>query len=207
MRMFKLALCVVGFAFAAQTWANDEPVRQVQETTDRIWEQLQENRAEYERDSSGLEAVIRELLLPNIDTRYTARLVLGRYGRNLEEEQVKAFADALAEVLITRYSDGLLLFESRDQVEILPLAGENTERMTRVRTRIRLQSGSRVPVDYVFRKRGDNWKVFDVIVEGISYVTTFRNQVGEEIRNLGFDRMLARIQAGEIEFEDAENDQ
>lgn len=207
MRMIRLTLCIVGLAFAAQAWADDEPVRLVQETTDRIWEQLQDNRAEYERDRSGLEAVIRELLLPNIDTEYTARLVLGRHGRNLEREQVRAFADALAEVLISRYSDGLLMFESRDQMEVLPLVGENTERMTRVRTRIRLQSGSRVPVDYVFRKRGDDWKVFDVIVEGISYVTTFRNQVGEEIRNLGFDRMLARIQAGEIEFEEIENGQ
>lgn len=207
MRMTKLMLCAIGLAFAGQLWANEDPVELVRETTDRIWEQVQENRAEYERDSSGLQKVIRELLLPNIDTEYTARLVLGRHGRNLEREQIEAFADALGDVLITRYSDGLLMFESRDQMQILPLSGENTERMTRVRTRIRLESGSRVPVDYVFRKRGDQWKVFDVIVEGISYVTTFRNQVGEEIRNLGFDRMLARIQAGEIEFEEAESDQ
>lgn len=206
MRMIRLILLsIVGLTLAAQAVAGDQPVELVQDTTDRIWEALQDNRAEFERDSSGLEDVIRELLLPNIDTEYTARLVLGRHGRTLESEQIGAFADALAEVLITRYADGLLMFESRDQVEILPLAGENTERMTRVRTRIRLDSGSRVPVDYVFRKRGDDWKVFDVIVEGISYVTTFRNQVDEEIRSLGFDRMLSRIQAGEVEFEEIEN--
>lgn len=206
MRMIRLILLsIVGLVLAAQAVAGDQPVELVQNTTDRIWEALQDNRAEFERDSSGLEDVIRELLLPNIDTEYTARLVLGRHGRSLESEQIGAFADALAEVLITRYADGLLMFESRDQVEILPLAGENTERMTRVRTRIRLDSGSRVPVDYVFRKRGDDWKVFDVIVEGISYVTTFRNQVDEEIRSLGFDRMLSRIQAGEVEFEEIEN--
>jgi len=86
-------------------------------------------------------------------------------------------------------------------VEILPLAGDNDERSTRVRTRVRLDSGNRAPVDYVLRKAGDEWRVFDVIIEGISYVATFRNQISEEIRRDGFDRMLARLKAGDIEVE------
>lgn len=70
-----------------------------------------------------------------------------------------------------------------------------------MRTRVRLDTGSRAQVDYVLRKTGDEWRVFDVIIEGISYVATFRNQIGEEIRRRGFDAMLSRLQAGEIEID------
>ncbi len=197
-----LTLVATGLlALAGPVTADDEPVEQIQSTIDRIYELLDENRDAYEEDPSRLEDDIRDVLMPNIDHIYTARLVLGRQGRSLEREQVEDFAEALGELLLTQYAEGLLEFESRDQVEVLPLSGENTERMTRVRTRISLDTGSRVPVDYVMRKSDDEWKVFDVVIEGISYVTTFRNQIGEEIRRDGFDRVLERLKRGDIDID------
>ena len=178
-----------------------DPVELIRGTVGEMFALVDENRSQYEADPSLLEDELRERLLPRLDTIHSARLVLGRHGRGLEREQVEDFAEALAELLMSRYATGLLEFRSRDQVEILPLAGDNTERSTRVRTRVRLDSGNRAPVDYVLRKAGDEWRVFDVIIEGISYVATFRNQISEEIRRDGFDRMLARLQAGEIEVE------
>jgi len=195
------AAIVMALGISAPVSADDEPVKQIRSTIDKVYELLDENREVYEEDPTKLEDVIRDVLLPTIDHIYTARLVLGRQGRELEREQVEAFSDALGDLLLTRYSEGLLYFETRDQVEVLPLAGENTERMTRVRTRLRLDSGSRVPIDYVMRKTDDSWKVFDVVIEGISYVTTFRNQIGDEIRQDGFERVLERMQRGELEIE------
>ncbi len=180
---------------------NAEPVEIIRETTAELYALVDENRSEFEADQQLLQEELRERLLPRLDTVHSARLVLGRHGRGLEREQVEAFADALSELLMTRYADGLLEFRSRDQVEILPLAGSNDERATRVRTRVRLDSGTRAQVDYVLRKAGDEWLVFDVIIEGVSYVATFRNQIGEEIRRNGFDAMLSRLQDGEIEIE------
>ena len=178
-----------------------DPVELIRETVGEMFALVDENRSQYEADPSLLQDELRERLLPRLDTIHSARLVLGRHGRGLEREQVEDFAEALAELLMSRYAAGLLEFRSRDQVEILPLAGDNDERSTRVRTRVRLDSGNRAPVDYVLRKAGDEWRVFDVIIEGISYVATFRNQISEEIRRDGFDRMLARLQTGDIEME------
>ncbi len=178
-----------------------DPVAVVRVTAERLFELVNENRALYEQDQGPLEDALREILLPRFDVVYSGRLVLGRTGRDLQRQQIEDFAHALSNLLIQRYADGLLAFKSRDQVEILPLSGENTERMTRVRTRVRLDSGDRAPVDYVFRKSGEHWQIFDVIFEGISYVATFRNQIGEEIRRDGFDAVLARLQSGELEIE------
>jgi phospholipid transport system substrate-binding protein len=100
-----------------------------------------------------------------------------------------------------RYASGLLEFRSREQVDILPLAGDNNERMTRVRTRIRLDNPAINAPSRLRAAQDGEWLVFDVIVEGISYVATFRNQIGEEIRRDGFDRMLNRLQSGEIDVD------
>ncbi len=178
-----------------------EPAEIIREMTTELFALVDENRAEFEANPELLQKELRERLLPRLDTVHSARLVLGRHGRGLERAQVEDFADALSELLMSRYAEGVLEFRSREQVEFLPMAGENTERATRVRTRVRLPSGQRAQVDYVLRKAGDEWRVFDVIIEGISYVATFRNQIGEEIRRYGFDAMLARLQAGEIEVE------
>lgn len=198
MRMLALTLA---FLLVGPALAKDDPVELIRQTTMELFNLVEENRQLYQEQPDLLRQELERILRPNTDMVHSARLVLGRHGRGLEREQVEAFAEALSDLLMRRYATGLLEFRSREQVEVLPLAGENTDRMTRVRTRIRLDSGSRAPVDYVLRKRDGQWMVFDVIIEGISYVATFRNQIGEEIRRDGFDRMLERLQAGEIEVE------
>ncbi|MGE3296684.1 MAG: phospholipid-binding protein MlaC [Porticoccaceae bacterium] len=198
---------VLGVFLAGTAVASDEPDVIVRTTSDRLFELIDANRSAYETDPVPLQQEVRKNLLPNIDSLYSARLVLGQHGRGMPADKVAAFSDALSDLLVRRYSEGLLKFKSRDQVEILPEQAGNTERMTRVRTRVRLDSGSEAAVDYVFRKRDGRWWVFDVIIEGISYVATFRNQIGEEIRRDGFDRVLSRLQSGELQIEVEADDQ
>lgn len=192
---------VLGVFLAGAAVASEEPAAIVRATSDRLFELIDTNRSAYQADPAPLQQEVRKNLLPKIDSLYSARLVLGQHGRGLPAEKVAAFSDALSDLLVRCYAEGLLKFKSRDQVEILPEQAGNTDRMTRVRTRVRLDSGSDAAVDYVFRKRDDRWWVFDVIIEGISYVATFRNQIGEEIRRDGFDRVLSRLQSGELQIE------
>lgn len=172
----------------------------VEQVSDEIFAELDSRRDFYESDQSQLENLVRDKFLPVIDSYYAARLILGRQVRGLEKQQVNDFSDALSDLLVRRYAEGLLDFKSRDQMEIMALTGRNSEKMTRVRTQVMLTSGQVAPVDYVFRKtKQGNWKAFDVVIEGISYVTTYRNQFGEEIRRDGFDAVLSRIRNGEVQ--------
>ncbi|MBS3743806.1 MAG: ABC transporter substrate-binding protein [Wenzhouxiangellaceae bacterium] len=197
--IFATLSLVLAAGLAAQTERG--PVDIVRETTNELFSLVDENREMYENDIQALRDDIRPILLDEVDTLYSGRLVLGRSSRGMEREKIEEFSDALSELLIRRYADGLLDFQTRDQVEIRPLAGDNTERMTRVKTRVQMNNGEEAPVDYVFRKTDKSWKIFDVIVEGISYVTTFRNQIGEQIRQEGFDATLEKLKQGEVEIE------
>lgn len=188
-------------AAAAQAQEPEQPAEIVRQTINQLFEMISAERDYYEQHPSELQEDVREVLMPHIDKIYVARLILGRSAREVNQEGLVEFADALSNLLVKEYADGLLEFETREQVELLPGAGENTERMTKVRTRVAIDSGQRTPVDYVFHQTEEGWKLFDVIVEGISYVATFRNQIGQQVREKGFESTLAKLQRGDVEVD------
>lgn len=205
MRQLAFIACLLLLGSAnAPAYAADErdPLTIIEETTTQILQTLKEQREEFEANPERLRSVVREDLLPLIDHEYTARLILGRAGRGASEAQLSAFSDAMSDVLINRYADGLLEFRTDEQLEVLPLKGDSSDKLTRVRTRIKLQNGSYAPVDYSFRKTAQGWKAFDVTVEGISYVITFRNQIGPRVEEEGLDKVTADIRAGNLRIED-----
>ena len=188
-------------AFAQAADARD-PLSIVQETMTHTLSVLDERREEFEADPSGLQAVVRNDLLPLLDMQYSARLILGKSGRGISEEELDVFVDAMSTVLVNRYAEGLLQFQSKNQVEVLPMKGKNTEKLTRVRTRLKLENGGYAPVDYAFRKTEAGWKAFDVTVEGISYVITFRNQIAPRVLSDGIAKVTEDLLAGAIEIDD-----
>lgn len=202
--IFSLIGCLALGASSALAYPADErdPVTIIEETTAQILQTLDSRREEFTAEPELLRAVVREDLLPLIDLDYSARLILGRSSRGVSPEQLNAFSDAMSHVLINRYADGLIEFRSDEQVEVLPLRGNNTEKLTRVRTRIKLENGGFAPVDYSFRRTDRGWKAFDVTVEGISYVITFRNQISPKVEAEGIDKVTEDILAGNIKIDD-----
>ena len=196
-----MMLLSAGQASAYATDASD-PVSIIESATSHILEMLENRREEFTENPELLRAVVREDLMPLIDLDYSARLILGRSGRDVSPEQLRAFSEAMSNLLINRYADGLLQFRSNEQFDVLPLKGNNTDKLTRVRTRIKLDSGSYAPVDYAFRKTDQGWKAFDVTVEGISYVLTFRNQIAPRVDADGIDKVTADINAGNVSIDE-----
>ena len=196
-----MMLLSAGQASAYATDASD-PVSIIESATSHILEMLENRREEFTENPELLRTVVREDLMPLIDLDYSARLILGRSGRGVSTEQLRAFSEAMSNLLINRYADGLLQFRSNEQFDVLPLKGNNTDKLTRVRTRIKLDSGSYAPVDYAFRKTDQGWKAFDVTVEGISYVLTFRNQIAPRVDADGIDKVTADIIAGNVSIDE-----
>jgi phospholipid transport system substrate-binding protein len=179
-----------------------DPHTIIEETTTLILETLDERREEFTADPEQLRVIVREDLIPLLDLNYSARLILGKAGRGVSPEQLDTFAHAMSSVLVNRYADGLLELRSDRQVEVLPMKGNNTEKLTRVRTRIKLENGGYAPVDYAFRKTEQGWKAFDVTVEGISYIITFRNQISPRVASDGIDKVTEEILAGNISIDE-----
>lgn len=196
-----IALMPTWLALAPASWATTSPDQLISSLTQELYELIDTNRESYQEDAALLRQNVDQRMRQHVDTRYASQLVLGRHGRGLSSEQIDAFADALGAMLMNQYADRLLDFDSQNTVEVLPFEPNQDPRRTRVRTRLTLDNGSVMPVDYVLRLKNDQWLVFDVIAEGISYVATFRTQIGEQISQLGFEATLTALQENQLILE------
>ena len=179
-----------------------DPAEVVSEQAGKIVNEINLRESEFRENPELLEEVVRRDLLPVLDMDYSSRLILGRVGRGATAQQLQAFSGIMSDLLIERYATGLLEYRDQDQLQVFPTRGKIDERLTRVRTRVRLNSGKYASVDYAFRLTDEGWKAFDVIVEGISYVTTYRNQIMPEVQATGLDAVIARLSNGELGLAD-----
>ncbi|MFT5138793.1 MAG: phospholipid transport system substrate-binding protein [Lysobacterales bacterium] len=201
-RLLKFAalamLIITGLATANDQL--EDPSHLITETAGKIFEQINSQRDAIKDDPSIAEDIVRSDLLPLMDINYSARLILGREARNASPEQLSSFAIAMNDLLISRYASGLLEFRSKEQIEVLEMRGQINPKATPVKTRVRLDSGGHALVDYVFRMTDEGWKIFDVVVEGISYIVSFRNQIKQEIGVIGLDAVIERISQGDLDL-------
>lgn len=146
-----------------------------------------------QKNPDQLYALVKDKLLPVFDFEFTSRLVLGRHWREASDKNREAFKDAFLDFLVHNYANGLLKYQN-NKIDFLPVRGDVDPRHTIVQTKVYLDDGTAVPVDYVLHKTQDSWKIFDVIIEGISYVNNYRQQFGSEIDQKGMDELIQRLE-------------
>lgn len=169
------------------------PDKVISDTAARALEVIEAQRERLKTDPEAAAKVVEEVLLPAFDLDYAARLVLGKHARNATPEQTKRFRDAFYRFLVRTYSQGLAQY-TKDRLRILPFRGPVDEQRTIVKTEIYRDDGTAVPVDYTLRLTPQGWKVYDVTIEGISYVTNYRNTFGAEIEQTSLDALISRLE-------------
>ncbi|TBR36873.1 MULTISPECIES: MlaC/ttg2D family ABC transporter substrate-binding protein [Dyella] len=179
---------------AQQAPAGQSPVEVVQSIADQLGKAIDGHQSELKKDQEKLITVIDDIFLPHFDIDYASILVLGQHAREATPAQRERFAKAFYNSITHRYAEGLLNY-TRGRVKVLPFNGSLDDKRTVVRTQVVLDDGKTVQVDYAFRKsRTGDWKAYDVIIEGISYVTNYRNQVDAEIRKVGVDKLISNLE-------------
>ena len=184
------AVVLFSIAGTAQAQAPNDVIA---EASQLLADQLAERRDEFVADKAALYAMVNDIILPRFDRRYAAQLVLGRNWRTANDEQRAAFIDAFYNSLLRQYADGVLEFD-QDRIKILPFRGDESKPRVTVKTTVRLNDGTQVPVDYGLVRRDTGWMVFDVVIEGISYVRNFRAEVNSEIQSSSLDAVIARLE-------------
>jgi phospholipid transport system substrate-binding protein len=160
----------------------------------QVLKELDAHRAEMRKDPKKIRKLVDDLLLPHFDTEYSARQVLGQHWRSATPEQRSRFIEAFYQSLLQNYGEALLDF-TPDRLKIFPYKEDASDpsRAT-VRTEVRRDNGSRVPVNYTMHKLDSGWKAWDVTIEGISYVKSFRTDFSSEIDQKGLDAVIVRLE-------------
>jgi phospholipid transport system substrate-binding protein len=169
------------------------PQELVENSAKKMLAELDANRAMYKADPKKLDALVGNVLLPNFDTEYSARLVLGQSWRTATPEQRKRFVDAFYHSLLRNYGAALIDFTG-DRFIVLPYKGDPGDTTATVRTEVKRSAGDKVPVNFSLRKTPEGWKAWDVVIEGISYVKSFRTDFASEIQQKGLDDVITRLE-------------
>jgi phospholipid transport system substrate-binding protein len=169
------------------------PEQLVEDSAKRMLVELDANRAMYRSDPKKLDNLVGTVLLPNFDTDYSARLVLGQTWRTATADQRKRFVDAFYHSLLRNYGAALIDFTG-DRFVVLPYKGDPGDTTATVRTEVKRESGAKVPVNFSLRKTDAGWKAWDVVIDGISYVKSFRTDFASEIQQKGLDEVITRLE-------------
>ena len=179
---------------APQAAAQQTPEQVVQEIAHQLDTAVAGHKAELQQNREKLVGIINQVFLPHFDVDYAAILVLGQHAREATPDQRTRFAKAFYNSITHRYAEGLLSY-TNGAVKVLPFAGDLNAKRSVVRTQVATGDGKTVSVDFAFRKTASGeWKAYDVVIEGISYITNYRNQVDAEIRKVGLDQLIKNLQ-------------
>jgi phospholipid transport system substrate-binding protein len=189
-------------AFAADNATVDaavSPSQMVLDNSQRVLTTLEKRRPEFTRDRGALRQFVSSEFSQMFDRDYAARQVLGRHGRGASDADVKLFADALADNLMQRYGSSLLDFNTRLRVRVKSETALPRGLGVKVASELIRSGGEPIPVDYLMRKSGGTWKVFDVMVEGVSFVQTFRQQFDGELTHKSIRQVAADLRTGQLQ--------
>lgn len=178
---------VSGAAMAAMT-----PDQLVKKTADDVIEVIKSDKDIQAGNQQKIFALAEEKILPNFDFEKVSRLVLGKNWTNATPEQKTAFQAEFKTLLLRTYATALSKYKNQ-VIEYKPFRMESGAESATVKTAIQQPGGDPIAVDYTLGKKADDWKVYDIVIEGVSLVTNYRSQFAQEIRQNGLDSLTKKL--------------
>ena len=181
-------LCFASASFAAK--APDELVKRTAEDVLMIIKTDKDIQA---GNQEKLFALTEEKILPNFNFDKVSRLVLGKNWTKATPDQKTAFQSEFKSLLLRTYTTALSKYKNQT-IEYPPLRMADGATIASVKTAIVQSGGQPIAVNYTLEKQTDaSWKVYDIVIEGVSLVTNYRGQFAQEIRQNGLDSLIKKL--------------
>lgn len=175
--------------------AEEMPVPQalVKASSDKMMKSLRDNKAQLEADPDFIYGLVTDVLMPHFDFEKMSKLALGKNWRGLSEAQQVRFTEEFRLLLIRTYSTAMLEY-SDQEIRFLPFRDDVKTKRVQVDMDIIQKGGPAIPMSLsLYQNKNDDWKVYDVKIDGISLVTNYRSTFATEIRNDGVDNLIERL--------------
>jgi phospholipid transport system substrate-binding protein len=185
---------VAGLVPMVQAAAQQGPDVLVREVTNEVLEIVRADKAIQAGDTHRVMELVDAKVLPHFDFRRMTMLAVGRDWRDASPEQQTRLTEAFRTLLVRTYSNALTQY--RDQtIDFKPTRFAAADTRVQVRTEVRQSGAQPIGIDYMLEKSDTGWKVFDVIVAGVSLVTNYRGSFTQEIRAGGVDGLIKSLEA------------
>lgn len=184
-----LSMSVLSLAFASS-----DPVAELSGTADQMIAALKTNQSQIKTQPSLVEDLARNILLPQVNVQLMAKLALGRNAWNAATpDQQTAFTAAFTTLMIRTYASAFAAYTD-EQVKFYPLRpGEIDGDRVQVKSDVLQSGGPAIPVNYRLLSNNGDWQVYDINVDGVSLIQSFRSQFANELNQGGMDQLLTAL--------------
>lgn len=192
--MFVATLAVtLATGFIAQNaLAQSNPDELVRKNTNEILAAIKADKDLTAGNQKKIEKLADEKVIPYFNFARMTQLAVGRNWRDASDAQKKSLTDEFRTLLVRTYSTSLTQFRNQT-IDVKPtkIAAGDTEVV--VKTQINQPGGQPIPIDYSMEKSADTWKVYDVLIDGVSLVTNYRSSFNTEIQKSGIDGLIKSL--------------
>ena len=179
--------------FASASFAAEAPDELVKRTAEDVLTIIKSDKDIQAGNQEKLFALTEEKILPNFNFDKVSRLVLGKNWTKATPDQKTAFQSEFKSLLLRTYATALSKYKNQT-IEYAPLRMADGATTASVKTSIVQSGGQPIAVNYSLEKQADaSWKVYDIVIEGVSLVTNYRGQFAQEIRQNGLDSLIKKL--------------
>lgn len=198
MRIIKTIVLAACMSLSQTMLAQNSPIPMLERIANSIIETLKQNKAQLKSNPSIVYNAVETNLLPNVDVTGMSRSVLGRQAWNKASPAERTqFSQAFTKLVIRTYSSPLAQY-SDETVQFLPLRGSLNSRFLRVNSLIVRSAGQNIPLSYSLVLKNDGWKIYDLSVEGVSLLQSFRSQFAQALQHSSISEVINEMQQKQI---------
>ncbi|MDR1853375.1 MAG: ABC transporter substrate-binding protein [Azoarcus sp.] len=174
--------------------ASTPPDQLVRDVTTDVLNILRTDQNLQSGDNAKVVELINAKVLPHFNFRRMTSLAVGKDWRSATAEQQSRLTEAFRTLLVRTYSNALTQYRN-EIIDFKPFRANAGDKQVKVGTEARQPGGQPIPIDYMLENSPQGWKVFDVVVAGVSLVTNYRGNFADEIRTKGIDGLIASIES------------
>ncbi len=189
----KLFTLLVLSLLPAAAFAQEAPDAMVKRIADEVLAIIRSDKDVASGNQQKVVALAEQKVLPHFDFTRMTRLAVGRNWNQANDAQKEALTKEFRTMLVRTYSSSLTAYKNQT-IQVKPLAMSPNDKETTVRTQVIQQGGPPIPIDYAMEKSDSGWKVYDVVIDGASLVTTYRGSFNDQIQRSGMDGLLKTLQ-------------
>jgi phospholipid transport system substrate-binding protein len=172
--------------------AQEAPDALVKRVTDEVLAIIKADKDLQAGNPNKIAELAEAKVLPHFDFMRMTRLAVGRNWQQANDAQKEQLVREFRTMLVRTYSTSLTAYRNQT-IEVKPLKMAAADKETTVRTAVVQQGGPQIPIDYAMEKTDSGWKVYDVVIDGASLVTTYRSTFNEQVQKGGIDGLLKTL--------------
>lgn len=194
MNIFKTIILCACLSLSSVISAQSSPLPMLEQSANQIIATLKANKSSLKSNPNIIYKAVEANFLPNVDVSGMSRSVLGRQAwQKASPAQRAQFSKAFTQLVIRTYASPLAQY-SDETVQFLPLRGSLNSRFVRINSVIVRTEGQNIPLSYSLVAKDGQWKIYDISVEGVSLLQSFRSQFAQVLQNSDINEVIRQMQ-------------